>query len=106
MGFPGSSVVKNQSAMPETRVQSLGQEEPLEKEMATRSSILTLGNCMDRGGLWWAAVYVVTEVGHDLATKQQRKIFTHCWIYLCIFCSALFDLQVIHVLGTFRIVKL
>ena len=26
--------------MPETRVQSLGQEDPLEKEMATHSSIL------------------------------------------------------------------
>ena len=40
MGFPGSSVVKNPSAMPEMRVQSLGREDPLEKEMATHSSIL------------------------------------------------------------------
>ena len=38
--FPGGSVVKNLPAMQETRVQSLGQEEPLEKEMATHSSIL------------------------------------------------------------------
>ena len=37
-GFPGSSVVK--PAMQEVRVQSLGQEYPLEKEMATHSSIL------------------------------------------------------------------
>ena len=33
-------MVKNSPAMPETWVQSLGQEDILEKEMATRSSIL------------------------------------------------------------------
>ena len=33
-------MVKNGPAMQETRVQSLGQEDPLEKEMATHSSIL------------------------------------------------------------------
>ena len=33
-------MVKNPSAMQETQVQSLGQEDPLEEEMATRSSIL------------------------------------------------------------------
>ena len=32
--------VKNLSAMQETQVRLLGQEEPLEKEMATHSSIL------------------------------------------------------------------
>ena len=32
--------VKNLPAMPETQVRSLGQEDPLEKEMATHSSIL------------------------------------------------------------------
>ena len=32
--------VKNLPAMQETRVPSLGQEDPLEKEMATHSSIL------------------------------------------------------------------
>ena len=39
-GFPGGSVVKNLPIMQETQVQSLGQEDPLEKEMATHSSIL------------------------------------------------------------------
>ena len=33
-------MVKNPLPMQETRVQSLGQEDPLEKEMATLSSIL------------------------------------------------------------------
>ena len=39
-GFPGGSVVKNLPAKQETQVQSLGQEDPLEVEMATHSSIL------------------------------------------------------------------
>ena len=38
--FPGGSVVKNLPAVQETWVQFLGQEDPLEKEMATHSSIL------------------------------------------------------------------
>ena len=43
MGFPGGSVVKNPPAVhepQETHVHSLGQKDPLEKEMATHSSIL------------------------------------------------------------------
>ena len=43
MGFPGGSVVKNLPAMQETQetqVQSLSQEDPLEKGMVTHSSIL------------------------------------------------------------------
>ena len=39
-GFLGGSVVKNPPAKQETQVQSLDQEDPLEKEMATHSSIL------------------------------------------------------------------
>ena len=39
-GFPDGSVAKNLSAMREAQVQSLGQEYPLEKEMATHSRIL------------------------------------------------------------------
>ena len=40
MAFPGDSVAKYPPAMQETQVRSLGQEDPLEKEMATHSSIL------------------------------------------------------------------
>ena len=40
MGFPGGLAVKNPPAMQETWVRSLGQEDPLEKKMATHSSIL------------------------------------------------------------------
>ena len=39
-GFPNGSVVKNLPAVPETQVRSLGQEDPMEEEMATHSSIL------------------------------------------------------------------
>ena len=49
---PHGSVVKNLPAMQETqemRVRSLGQDDPLEKEMATHSCIPCLKNPMDRG---------------------------------------------------------
>ena len=36
-------MVENLPAMQETRVRSLGQEDPLEEEMATHSSILARG---------------------------------------------------------------
>ena len=40
MDFPGGLMVKNLLAMQETWVQSLGREDPLEKEMVTHSNIL------------------------------------------------------------------
>ena len=40
MGFPDNSAGKNPPAMQETWVLSLGQVDPLEKGMATHSSIL------------------------------------------------------------------
>ena len=39
-GFLDGQVVKNLPAIQETRVQSLGSEDPLEKQIATHSSIL------------------------------------------------------------------
>ena len=52
-GFPGSSVSKESPPMQETRVQSLGLEDPLEKEMATHSSILAwkIARTEEPGGL-------------------------------------------------------
>ena len=47
MGFPVGSVVKNLSIMQETRIRSLGQEDPL-KDMTTTSSILAWRIPMDR----------------------------------------------------------
>ena len=52
-GFPGGSVVKNPPAMQKTWVWSLGQEDLLEKEVATHSSILAWGRpwAEELGGL-------------------------------------------------------
>ena len=41
MGFLGGSIEQNLPAKQETQVRSLGWEDPLEKKMATHSSILT-----------------------------------------------------------------
>ena len=62
--FPGGSVVKNLPAMQETQVQSLGQEEPLEKGMATHPSILArrIPWTEEPGGLQSIASQ---RVGHD-----------------------------------------
>ena len=53
--------------MRETWVLSLGQEDPLEKEMATHSSIACLENPMDRGA-WGAKVHGVAD-RHSSATN-------------------------------------
>ena len=42
LGFPVAQLVKNPPAIWETWVRSLGQEDPLEKEQATHSSVLGL----------------------------------------------------------------
>ena len=46
--------------MQEILVQSLGWEDPLEKEMAIYSNILAWENLMDRGA-WQATVHAVTN---------------------------------------------
>ena len=45
----------------ETWVQSLGQEDPLEKEMATHFKYSCLGNPMDRGA-WLVTVHRVVKI--------------------------------------------
>ena len=52
--------VKSLPAMWETRVQSLGREDPLEKETATHSRTLAWRTTMG-GGAWWATVHGVTK---------------------------------------------
>ena len=60
-------MVKNLPAMQETWVQFLGWEDPLEKGMATHSSILAWRISMDR--VWRAIVHGVTK-RHDWETKN------------------------------------
>ena len=40
MGFPGGLEIKSPPAVQETRIRSLGREDPLEEEMAAHSSVL------------------------------------------------------------------
>jgi len=58
MGFPGDSVLKNRPAKQEMQVHFLGQEDFLENEMTTHSSIVR--NLIDRRAQW-ATVYSVTK---------------------------------------------
>ena len=55
-----AQIVKSLPAMKETWVESLGQEDPLEKEMAIHPSILAWKNPMD-GGAWQATVHGVSK---------------------------------------------
>ena len=57
-----AQIVKKLPVLQETQVQSLGQEDPLEKGMANTLQYCCLGNPMDRGA-WWAIV-------HGLAKSQ------------------------------------
>ena len=59
-GFPGGSVVKNPLASAGGAGSILSQEEPLETEMVTHSSIFAWKNPTDRGA-WLAAVQGVTK---------------------------------------------
>ena len=61
MGFPGGAAAKNPPAVQETQVWSLGWEDPLEKGMATHSSILGQ----------WAIVHVVA--------KSQTQLSDYCF---------------------------
>ena len=61
--------------MQEIRVPSLGQEDPLEKGMATHSSILAWRIPMGRGA-WWATVYGLAK---ESDTAEQLKTTTIIW---------------------------
>ena len=61
-------MVKNLPAMQETQVRFLGEEDPLEKEMTTHSSILAwkIPWTEESGGLQSMGLQ---RVGHNLVTK-------------------------------------
>ena len=60
MGFSGGSVVKNPPAMQETRVQSLGLQDPLERRKWQLIPVFLPGKCLD-GEAWGATVPEATE---------------------------------------------
>ena len=59
--------------MYETWIQSLGQEDPLEEDMATHSSVLAWRICTDRGA-WWATVHGVSK---SCTRLKQLNMQTH-----------------------------
>ena len=65
----GAQIAKNLPAVQETQVQSLGQEDPLEKEMATHTPVLLPGECHGQKSLVGYSPRGHKRVGHDLATK-------------------------------------
>ena len=73
-GFLVAQMVKNLPAMQETRVWSLGQEEPLEKEMATHPSIIAwrIPWTEEPGGL---QPLRLRRVGHDWVTNTHRTVY-------------------------------
>ena len=90
-GFPGSSAVRNQPAMQETWVRSLGGEDPLEEEeVATHSRILAweIPQTGEPGRL---QSMESQRVQHNSAAKQQQlcrteslycspETITHCYL--------------------------
>ena len=85
LGFPGGLAIKNPLAMQETCVQSLGREEPLEKEMTAYSSVLA----------WeipWAEEHGrLQSIGSQrLGQNWKDSAHTHAWHPLSLqsgFCS-------------------
>ena len=70
-----AQIVKNLPAMQEIRVQLLGQEDPLEKEMATHSSVFAwkIPWIEEPGRLYSMGLH---RVGHNLAhTEPDTPIF-------------------------------
>ena len=77
MGFSGGSVVKSPPAMWKMWVRSLGQEDPLEKGLATHSSILAweISWTKEPGGLQAVGSQ---RVGHGSVTKQHTSSYRAC----------------------------
>ena len=65
-------MARNPPAMQETGVQSLGWEDPLEKEMATHSSVLAWRIPIDRGAWWTTWVHIVAK-GLDVTYRLNNN---------------------------------
>ena len=76
MGLPWWLSAKESPANAGDGVGSLGQEDPLEKEMATCSSILA-GESHGQGSLEGYSPWGCKRVRQDLVTEQQQQIY---WI--------------------------
>ena len=76
-------MVKSQSAVQETRVRSLGGEDPLEEGMETHSNILAWRIPMDRGACGLQSR--VTKSQNDWPTKHSTdcRIWWMAYIHTC-----------------------
>ena len=82
-----AQLLKNPPAMQETWVWSLCQEDPLEEEMATLSSIFFAWRIpMDRGA-WQATVYGVAKSQTQPRDLAHTHIHTHCILNIFFFSS-------------------
>ena len=77
MGFLSGSVIKILPTIQETRVQFLGQENPLEEGVTAPSSILAGKNPMDRGA--WQAIVTGLQRVRNNWSSQAAAAFTHCF---------------------------
>ena len=80
-----AQTVKNLLAMWETQVWSLGQEDPLEKGMATHSSILA-SRIPWTDGPGMLQSMESQRISHYLATNTFT-LTMHCWCYLSAWCG-------------------
>ena len=85
-------MVKNLPVVWETRVQSLGQKDPLEKEMETHSSILVWRILWTRGA-WQATVHGVAKSRTWLSDKH-----IHFHLGVKVFLSSTNE-RIVYVLG-------
>ena len=94
MGFPHGSVVKNLPTMQETQVQSLGWEDPLEKGMATHSSILAWRIPWTEKP--WATVHGVAEL--DMTEQLTLSVS-----YICIQTTSSLSIHLLNDTGCFHV---
>ena len=77
-GFPAGSAVKNLHAIQETCIQSLGKEDPLEKEMATHSNILAWE-------IQWTEEPGGSQSMGSQRVRHETKVTSHMSFLICSF---------------------
>ena len=93
-----AQMLKRLSAMQETRVRSLGREDPLEKEMAIHSSTIAwkipwteeLGRLQSMGS---------QRAGHNLATEHKTYLYFD-WMFVTWICRFIKIHQIVHLRST------
>ena len=71
-GFPGGSVVKNLPAAEDLQIRSLGWEDPLQKEIATHSSVLS-----------WEISCTEQSMGSQRVRRNRAR--THSYLTITLF---------------------